>query len=204
MKIENRQESQRAFRLFVAISLPEGVKDEIEKAQRDLRAALPGNFIRWTKREQFHLTLKFLGNVVETGVDELINMLRAACLDFSALRLRAERIGFFPDLHFPRVVWVGVNDSNDILPILQNTIETFVKNLTNEPSEKKFTGHVTLGRILRIKKTEAEALKKVAIGMTDRFFGEWVADKVELIRSELSSGGSHYTTLANIPLRDNQ
>jgi len=39
------------------------VRDEIEKAQEDLRRALPRESVRWTRREQFHLTLKFLGNV---------------------------------------------------------------------------------------------------------------------------------------------
>ena len=193
--------SDAPLRLFIAISLPEAVKDEIEKCQNEMRAALPGNFIRWTKREQFHLTLKFLGNVAETRVAELIAALRAACLDFSALQLRAERIGFFPDLRFPRVIWVGVHDSKDVLALLQNAIEAAVKSFTNEAPEKKFTGHVTLGRIPRIRKSEAEALNAVALGMAERFFGEWVADKVELIRSELSSNGSHYTTLADIALK---
>lgn len=204
MKIEDSQDSRRALRLFIAISLPEQVKDEIEKCQRELRAALPGSFVRWTKREQFHLTLKFLGNVVETRVAELSNILRAACLNFSPLQLRAECIGFFPDLRFPRVVWVGVHDSKNVLELLQNAIETALRSFTNEPSEKKFTGHVTLGRIPRIKKSEADALKKVALGMSNRFFGEWLANKVELIRSELSSNGSHYITLADIPLSNNQ
>lgn len=202
--MEDRNEKAKVLRLFVAISLPEQVKDEVEKSQKELRAAFPGNFIRWTKREQFHLTLKFLGNVAETCVAELSNALRAACLNFTALQLRAERIGFFPELRFPRVLWVGVQDSKGVLALLQNAIEEAVMSFTNELSEKKFAGHVTLGRIPRIKKSEADALKTVALGMSDRFFGEWVADKVELIRSELSSSGSHYTTLTNIPFRDKQ
>ena len=192
------------FRLFIAISLPNPVKDEIEKAQRELRDALPGNFVRWTRRGQFHLTLKFLGNMAESRIAELTTALRNACLNFTTLQLRAERIGFFPDLRFPRVVWVGVHDSKGVLALLQNALEAAVKNFTNEPSEKKFTGHVTLGRIPRINRREAEALEKAALGISDRFFGKWAADKVELIRSELSSSGSHYTTLANIPLSAKQ
>lgn len=198
--MEDRPTSEQTFRLFVAISLPEGVKDEIEKTQHELRAALPGNFIRWTKREQSHLTLKFLGNVAEARVNELITALRATCLNFAALGVRAERIGFFPDLRFPRVIWVGVHDDHDGLLRLQQMIEAAAKNFTAERSEKKFTGHVTLGRIPQIKRPQAEMLKKVALGLSDRFFGEWVADKIELIRSELSSTGSRYTTLADIPL----
>jgi len=200
LKVENGNAGDRLLRLFVAISLPENVKDEIEKAQKELRTALPGEFVRWTKREQFHLTLKFLGNVAESRVAELIDAVRVACLGFAALQLRAERIGFFPDMRFPRVAWAWVHDGKDVLPRLQQAIEANVKNFSLEKSEQKFTGHVTLGRIQSIHRRQAEILAKQALNMADRFFGEWMADKVELIRSELLPGGSRYTTLAAIPL----
>src|SRR2546423_15665143 len=93
------------FRLFVAINIPEPVKTEIEKAQAELRAALPERCIRWTRREQFHLTLKFLGNVEARGVPELTQAIALACRGFAALSLRAERIGFFPHMRSPRVIW---------------------------------------------------------------------------------------------------
>ena len=89
------------LRLFLAISLPDPVKDEIEKAQRQLREAFPGKLVRWTKREQFHLTLKFLGNVRQSRVSELVSALREACMPHSELQLRAEEMGFFPDARFP-------------------------------------------------------------------------------------------------------
>jgi 2'-5' RNA ligase len=199
LKIGDGEGAACSFRLFVAISPPEKVKDEIEKAQRQLCEAIPGKFVRWTKREQFHLTLNFLGNVAEVRLAELIEALRDACRNFSPLRLRAERIGFFPDLRFPRVVWAWAHDNQDALPRLQEAIAARVKCFTDERPEKKFTGHVTLGRFQNIKRPQAEALAKLAIGMAEKFFGEWIANDVELIRSELSSGGSRYTTLATIP-----
>jgi 2'-5' RNA ligase len=188
------------FRLFVAISLPEEVKVEIEKAQEEMRRELPGGIVRWTRSEQFHLTLKFLGNVDVPRVEALTAALRGAVSDFAAFRLRAERIGFFPDMRFRRVVWVWVHDEKDVLLRLQQAIETSVRNFTAEKPEGKFTGHVTLGRIQRIKRPQAEMLAKLGRGMAERFFGEWVADKVKLIRSELSSTGVRYTTLAALPL----
>ena len=188
------------WRLFIAISMPDQVKDEIEKTQRELRGAFPGNFMRWTKREQFHLTLKFLGNVAEARVAELADVLRSACAPFNTMRLRAERVGFFPDMRYPRVAWVGVHDSQNELARLQPAIETAVNNFTSEKAEKRFIGHVTLARIQGIPRQQAELLSKLAQGMTNRFFGEWMADKVKLIRSELSSGGARYTTLAEFSL----
>jgi 2'-5' RNA ligase len=197
-----------AWRLFVAISLPDDVKDEIEKVQKEMRGALLGNVVRWTKREQFHLTLKFLGNVAAARVAELTAVLREACLPFSAMRLRAEGIGFFPDIRFPRVAWVGVRDDQNILPRLQKAFENGVENFAEKGTgpagrrrtQETFTGHVTLGRIQGIKRPQAEILSGLAHKMTERFFGEWMAEQVELIRSELSSSGSHYTTLAEFPL----
>ena len=189
-----------ALRLFVAISLPDTVKEEIAKAQREMRSVLPGSFMRWTKREQFHLTLKFLGNVAEARVGELTEALRGACNPFPSLKLRAERIGFFPDMRSPRVAWAWVHDEKELLPRLQQAIEASVQPFTRERAEKNFTGHVTLARIQGIKRPQAEMLSKFALGVTERFFGEWMADKVELIRSELSPGGARYTTLTEFPL----
>lgn len=188
------------LRLFVAISLPEAVKNEIAQAQAQIRGALREDFIRWTKREQFHLTLKFLGNVAEARVTELTEALRGACAPFAALPLRAERIGFFPDTRFPRVVWASVHDAQDSLRQLQQAVEASIGGFAEKRDEKEFTGHVTLGRMQRITRPQAEILAKLAYGMGERFFGEWIAKDVELIRSELSSGGSRYTTLATIPL----
>ncbi len=191
---------RESYRLFIAIALPESVKAELLRVQAELRDALPPGCVRWTRPEQFHLTLRFLGNVDPQQVDALSRSLRDACAEFSALPLRAERIGFFPDLRFPRVVWAWIHDANEQLTQLQGAIERAVSSFTAEKDEKKFTGHVTLGRPQGIKRPQADILSKLAFGMTDRVFGEWTANKVELIRSDLSPGGSRYTTLAVINL----
>jgi 2'-5' RNA ligase len=188
------------FRLFIAVTIPEEVKAKIAEAQSELRRALPERSVRWTKREQFHLTLRFLGNVDAPRVEALEEALRAACRGFSALRLSAQGIGFFPDLRFPRVAWVRVIDQADQLPRLRQAVEVLTREFTAEEPGEAFTGHVTLARIKRIRRPEAEALGKTAAGMAERRFGEWTAYKVELMRSKLSPKGALHTSLAAIPL----
>lgn len=188
------------FRLFIAVTIPEEVKAKIAEAQSELRRALPERSVRWTKREQFHLTLRFLGNVDAPRVEALEEALRAACRGFSALRLSARGIGFFPDLRFPRVAWVRVSDQANQLARLQQAVEVSTREFTPEEPGEAFTGHVTLARIKRIRRPEAEALGKTAAGMAERRFGEWTAYKVELMRSELSPKGALHTSLAAIPL----
>ena len=189
-----------SFRLFVAVTIPEEVKAKIEEAQAELRRVFPERSVRWTRRDQFHLTLRFLGEVDAPRVGALGDVLRAACQGFSALRLRAQGVGFFPDLRFPRVAWVRVIDQADQLPRLQQAVEVSTREFMAEEQGEAFTGHVTLARIKRIRRPEAEALGKTAAGMAERRFGEWTAYKVELMRSELSPKGALHTSLAAIPL----
>ncbi len=191
--------AQTQFRLFVALATPEEIKDQIEQAQAELRRAVGEARVRWTVREQFHLTLKFLGDVAEPKVEPLAAALQVACCKFSPLHLRAAKVGFFPNLRAPRVAWIGVEDAQQQLPRLHEAIEAAVREYTTEPTEERFAGHITVGRIKSIWKPEAEALGKAAGKMADRCFGQWTATEVELIRSVLSSEGASYTTLAAVP-----
>lgn len=188
------------YRVFIAISLPEPVKDEIEQAQEQLRGALPGKCVRWASREQLHLTLKFLGNVEVRRLDALTASIRSACVGFGALALHAGQIGFFPDARHPRVVWTRVRDERDRLPSLQRVVETAAAEFTSQAPEPKFTGHVTLGRCRAITRSQADVLSTLAKAMEDRVFGEWAADRLDVISSLLSPAGSHYATLASLPL----
>ena len=59
------------LRLFVAISIPEPVRDEIIRVQQELQPLVPRNVVRWARPDQFHLTLRFLGDVPANGVEDL-------------------------------------------------------------------------------------------------------------------------------------
>ena len=190
------------FRLFIAVTIPEEIKAKMEEAQAELRRALPERGVRWARREQFHLTLRFLGDVEAARVEALGEAIRAACRGFAALHLRAERVGFFPDLRYPRVVWAGVQDHAEQLPRLQQSVDVATRDFTTEQKEERFAGHVTLARIKGIKRPEAEALGKAAAGMAERLFGQWSAHKVELMRSELLPQGAQHSSLASIALAD--
>jgi 2'-5' RNA ligase len=196
----SQAEQPRFHRLFVALSLPNAVKAEIQKAQGELRAALPDGSLRWIRPGHFHLTLCFLGNVAVDRIDALADKLRLACRDFTPLQLRAERIGFFPERGFPRVIWTAVSNKEQKLAPLQSAIQSATLEFTAEPSEKEFTGHITLGRAKKVRRREADALKHFADKMRQRFFGEWTAGTVELFKSELLPDGAEHTVLATIPL----
>jgi 2'-5' RNA ligase len=187
-------------RLFVALATPNAVKSEIEKAQNELRRALPDGSVRWTRPDHFHLTLRFLGNVAVDHIKALGDKLRLTCRDFTPIKVRAERVGFFPERGFPRVIWVSVRDEHRQLIPLHRAIQTSTIEFTSEPAEKEFAGHITLGRAKKIRRREAETLAGFATKMRQRSFGEWTATNIELLRSELLPDGAHHTVVTTIPL----
>jgi 2'-5' RNA ligase len=186
-------------RLFVAVATPDAVISEIAKAQNELRDALPKGSVRWTRAEHFHLTLRFLGNVAAERIDALSDELRQACDDVAPMKFRAERVGFFPQRGFPRVIWVSVCDNGNQLAQLHRAIQTSTLEFTSEPPENEFAAHITLGRAKKIRRKEADTLISFATRMRQKSFGEWLVDGVELFRSELRPDGAHHTVLTKTP-----
>ncbi len=184
------------LRLFIAIALPQAVRDEIVRVQQELQALVPRAAVRWTRPDQFHLTLRFLGNVPGESVDDLKHGVDAVCRNAPLLSLRAEGVGFFPGPRSPRVVWVGINDGDGRLAGLQQRIEAAVGPFSPEPGEKNFAGHVTLGRLKNPRLADTRDLAARAQSLEKRVFDGWTASEVEIIRSELSSGGARHTSLA--------
>jgi 2'-5' RNA ligase len=192
--------STEKLRLFVAIPMPEAVRTEIVRVQQELQRLVSRDAVRWTKPEQFHLTLRFLGDVPAERVAALQEAVNAVCLGSSALRLRAQGVGFFPNARSPRVIWAGVNDGEGRLVDLQKKIEAAVQPFAEGPSSENFAGHVTIGRVKFLKRPDIEKLAAHAQAIKDRLFGEWTANEVELIRSDLAPTGARHTLLAAIRL----
>jgi 2'-5' RNA ligase len=184
------------LRLFVAIVLPETVRDEILRVQGELQPLVPREAARWSRPDQFHLTLRFLGNVPAVAVGGLMQSVEAVCRNASPLALSAKGIGFFPNPRSPRVIWAGIHDDSGRLVDLQQRLEMAVSPFNSEPGKTNFTGHVTLGRLKKPGQGEVRALAVRAQSLAAQMFGNWTAHEVVIIRSELFSPGARHTLLA--------
>lgn len=189
-----------AIRAFIAIRVPEAVLAKLAEVQGEIKSLLPPKSIAWTKPESMHLTLRFLGNVATANIPQLENRLRSALTGFGDFDLICERLGCFPDLRYPRVVWAWAHDAKERLQALHRRIDEAVREFAGKPAEARFVGHITLARPKQIERTDAERLARFVEGAVDRSFGCWSANEVLLIRSELSAGGSKYHELARIGL----
>ena len=189
-----------AVRLFVALSVPADVREKLAAVQQELRDRLPPKTVRWTRRDNMHLTLRFLGAVASSRVESLQASLASVTDGFGAFQLQGTRLGCFPGLRYPRVLWAWITDGEQRLLRLFEKTAAATSDFAEAPCEQRFTGHVTLGRIKSINRPAANVLAGFVESAVDRRFGEWTASSVHLIRSELSPQGSRYTTLAEFPL----
>jgi 2'-5' RNA ligase len=185
------------MRLFVAIELPPEIKQGIAMIQDDLRAA--GANAGWTRPEGIHLTLKFLGEVEESKVNEIREALASAVGTKDKLSLAIAGAGAFPNVKNPRVLWLGVSGDVEKLGLLQAAVEDAMVRLGFEREERKFSPHLTLARI-KFPKPQDAWQQKIE-GIRDVKLGEFKADRVSLMKSELKREGAVYMEVGKVELK---
>jgi 2'-5' RNA ligase len=194
-------ENQPAFlRLFIALAVPAAVRDEIARAQGRLKRCAPPGLVRWTRPEQFHLTLKFLGDMPSAQLEALKASVTQACSEVSPIQLAAGGVGFFPSPKKPRVVWAGVRDAGGALAALHQRIHAVGLPFSPADASERFSGHITLGRFKPGHRGTMQALLERAENLSARNFGDWLANDVEIIRSELTPNGAMHTPVCVCPL----
>lgn len=183
------------MRLFVAVELDQEVVERLARLVRELREALPD--IRWARRESLHLTLRFLGEVDESRVDELSAVLEEAAGSVGgAIRLEVEGLGTFGDRKRPRVVWAGVRERTGALEALVEAVERAVVSRGFERESKPFRPHLTLARLKRSSPGLGRAL--AARAGTD--LGVSTISEITLMRSRLRPEGAEYKALRKFSL----
>jgi len=190
------------LRLFIAIAVPPDVQQEIGRIQGQLQRSVPPGAIRWTRPDQFHVTLKFLGDVPAAQVAALEKSVSGACAGFPTLHLSADGVGFFPIEQKPRVIWAGTGDQEGQLAELHRRIDQAVEPFAPEGKPQRFAGHITLGRFKPGHHAAIRPLLERATVHRTRHFGDWQAGEVEIVRSELTSTGAKHTPLAAYPFTE--
>jgi 2'-5' RNA ligase len=189
---------EKMIRTFLAIDIPQEVKDSMEKIQYRLRNSLKEGMIRWTKPGSVHLTLKFFGSISERDIEHIIGLLKDSVKGFKPLMLTAEKVGVFPNARQPRVLWLGITGGDNSLMTLQKQIDDDVHGIGFPREERPFRPHLTLGR------TKAhrgiEGLAAVLEEFKDYKAGALPVAGLTLYRSDLRPEGPVYTSLGYFPL----
>ncbi len=180
----------KPLRLFVAIEIPEEVKDEVEAAFAPWREAFPK--ARWVPRENQHVTMKFLGRTWPRLVDWVPEQVEAAAADVPRFTVRVRGVGSFPSAKSGRALWAGFEDT-DLITDLATEIEAAL--VEEFPAEKRpFHPHLTVAR------SDPPVKLPAAYTATPLETDPWEVDRVVLFRSHLGRPAPRYEPLARFPL----
>jgi 2'-5' RNA ligase len=126
------------YRLFIAVDFP----DEINDRLADICFGVLG--AKWVPKDQMHLTIRFIGDVDETGYHAVSSGL--SDVNASRFSIALKGVGYFPPRNRPRVLWAGI-EKNEMLVELRDFVESSLRENGIAPEERKFAAHVTLARL---------------------------------------------------------
>ena len=184
------------IRAFIAVEIDSATASRIAAAIEQVKPRIGA--IRWVGAGNFHLTLKFLGNIDESRIEPVGAALANALRPFPRLTINAKGLGVFPNPKRPRVLWVGLVGSQ--LVSLQAKVESALTPLGFAPKEKTFTPHLTIGRWRQGERAD-RTLEQELGKWSDYEFGASPIDEVILFQSDLKPTGAIYRRLKVVTLK---
>ncbi|OYT42922.1 MAG: RNA 2',3'-cyclic phosphodiesterase [Candidatus Aenigmarchaeota archaeon ex4484_56] len=175
------------MRCFIAINIPEKIKSKIG----NLLSIFENRGVKKVKPENFHITLKFLGEI--NNIEEIDKLLRE--INYKKFKVCFGDMGIFPNFNFIRVVWIGIESGKKEITELQNMIEN---KLVGFKKEKNYEPHLTIFRVkyLTDKNKFIEQIRNIKL--TDCF----IVESFDLMKSDLNKEGPIYTKLKSYYLAD--
>lgn len=154
--------------------------------------------VKWVNEEQMHITLKFLGNIEQDKIREISGTLSNITNNLPGFAINLSKIGAFPDMNRPRVIWIGIDKGAESLEILAEKIENVLKEIGTDKESHDFKAHLTLGRVRSPKNMSNLA---TLLGQTDFHAEEDIyIDEIVLFQSTLSPKGTTHTKLSTARL----
>jgi RNA 2',3'-cyclic 3'-phosphodiesterase len=177
-----------AVRLFIAIAIPDSIRDAFANFLREMHAAVPD--VKFVRPENLHVTLKFLGNTPPERLEALCNALSA--IRSSPVSLGLHGLGAFPNERRASVLWAGIIGPPN-LASLASDVDRAAHSLGFPLETRRFAPHLTLARLNA--PGLPSKLAQLAADNARRSFGSFTIAEFHLIESKLKSSGAEYTTL---------
>ena len=184
------------IRAFIAFPVPEEVRRKLAKAQDVISQGM--HHLRPVHPDAIHMTLNFLGDIQSSKVYTIGEVMQRVCDAHGPIELICRKIGAFPDLKNPKVLWAGLDGEVDALKNLQLDLQSQLSDLGFQAEDRSFHAHLTLFRIKRLK--QLGALRKRIEKVSKDDFGMIRCDPMIFYKSDLQPTGAVYTKLKMVGL----
>lgn len=186
------------LRCFIAIDITVQTRNELGELIGILKEC--NGDIKWIIPENVHVTLKFLGDTAEDMLPKISASLLAVISSYKPFSIKIHGTGVFPNGKNPRVIWVGLEDS-EMLKSLKGDIENAMSAFGYQKEDKEFRPHLTIGRV-RSRRGMISVINELD-NFKERDFGELRVDRIKFMKSELRPKGAEYTCLFDLAFESN-
>ena len=183
-----------SVRGFVAIEIPQPIQTLLKPVQTHLQSEV--RKASWTKQGNFHLTLKFLGDIQTETVDAINEAVQNVANTQEPFSIALGGIGAFPTLARPRVIWAGLKHGAPTVTSLAKAVNIELKRL-GFPTDNRFHPHLTLGRLRT--PVNLEPLKSVLHKYDTIDEAVVNVNEIIVMQSQLHPNGAIYTPLNVCP-----
>jgi RNA 2',3'-cyclic 3'-phosphodiesterase len=187
----------RGRRIFLAIDISDEALEICAAHVTDLRSGFPEVRVGWERPEKMHVTVKFLGDTTDKILKQMEIRMGEVLRDHAPFPLALSRTGVFPNQSKPRIIWIGLTDTDRRLERLHESVDEVCGELGYEKDTKRFTPHITIGRVREPQHASSLARTHLA---TDIGSIEFNVSEVVIYESKLQPTGSVYSRVSSIPL----
>jgi len=180
------------IRCFIAINLPDQVKEELAKIINQLKKKNSNWSINYVKPESLHLTLHFLGSIDENQIETAKKIIKDTVVNFQIFGLETGDFLAFPNLNNPRVLFIESAGETKAAAAIQKIMGDKLSNAGFFLESRVWKPHLTLARIKAPVKLILDEIKLPIL--------KFSVSSVELMKSQLSRNGSVYSVLASYNL----
>jgi len=180
---------------FLASPLPRQLQESIRVIQSELQASIAG--ARWTRPENLHLTLHFFGEIEQETLEKLKVSVLSVKDCQRPFQVEVKGLGAFPDPYRPRVIWLGL-EQRDQIEQLHRATEQCLRHAGFTPGSRPYSPHLTIGRLLGGKLDLTELFSS----MQHKTIEPLTVDRLILYESRLRPEGAQHIPLLTVNFDD--
>lgn len=183
------------MRLFIAVDIdnPE-IQSKLKKFQNALRNIDAD--LKLVELSNLHVTLRFIGEVRDTLAPQIAD--RLSRLSGNSFKMHLVGVGAFPNLDYPRVIWVGVSEGGNEAALLHDSIEELIMDLVGKDKDGGFSPHITMARVRSGR--NRNKLIQVINQWQNIDFGWQDIKSIKLKKSTLTPQGPIYEDISEVKL----
>lgn len=187
----------KPIRTFIAIRASQRVTSNVSRVVNRL-AATDAEY-NWVDSDNLHVTLNFVGDVVDVEIPELCKLIKNAVEPFEPFDLSLHGVDAFPSKEQPRILWIGTDEGTNELKELYTVLADVLHHWGVNRERKEYIPHMTLGRVKRGGRWNDDMLQLMH-RLRNHDGGFCTVQEVVIYSSFMEKGGPTYTPMGRVKL----